>query len=204
MRTLKILFILSACSFVTLTNAWSDTLCVSKKAKVVNGKINLKKAIKRIEGECPKRFIELANTDEFVGATGPQGPAGPQGEAGPFVETLESGKTLRGVYYIGGYDDSPYDEISFQYPLGSAPQSHYINQGAAPPVECPGNANNPQANPGHFCVYERISINVASRGVIDFAGAPILADKHGAGIWHITDTSGVHAVTAGTWAVTAP
>jgi len=204
MRLLIVAIIPLAAALFIPELLYSDTLCVSRRARVVNGRVNMAKSVKRVGGTCPRNYVTLASTTEFVGADGPAGPRGLQGEPGPLPETLPSGKTLRGHYWLGGDSDSLFDTISFQFPLSEDPHSHYIEIGDTPPAECPGNGSNPQAAPGHLCVYERLGINAANRGLLSFAGAPMWADQTGAGIWVDAANPALDVTIAGTWAVTAP
>jgi hypothetical protein len=74
---------------------------------------------------------------------------------------------------------------------------HYQLTGAAPTAQCPGNANNPLAAAGHYCVYEEANFNVqAARGIdqLQNSGSGLYAASNGAGTFF----------TYGTWAVTAP
>src|SRR3954471_370008 len=97
------------------------------------------------------------------GTDGTKGTDGQPGQPGPLVDTLPSGKTLRGVYAVGGAAGGPaflaIGAISFSFPLASAPTAHVIPDGGTPPNECPGNDGNPQAAPGHLCVYEASNLN---------------------------------------------
>ena len=46
------------------------------------------------------------------------------------------------------------ESISFGIELTAAPTGHVILDGDTPPAECPGTFDDPQAAPGHLCVYE--------------------------------------------------
>lgn len=117
-------------------------------------------------------------------------------------------KTIQGNYAAGlqaaNTNDDGWDSISFGFALASAPQEHFIQAGVAAPAVCPGSAVNPQAAPGHLCVYEAIGFNRGS--VVLFTGttgAVNQASKWGAGVWLIPAAPG-NAYSYGTWAVTAP
>jgi hypothetical protein len=117
-------------------------------------------------------------------------------------------KTIQGNYAAGlqaaNTDDDGWDSISFGFELASAPQEHFLPEGSASTAQCPGSAVNPQAAPGHLCVYESYSQN---RGqVVLFTGTTGFtnqASKWGAGVWLIPAAAG-NAFSYGTWAVTAP
>src|SRR5215204_3209046 len=66
-----------------------------------------------------------------TGATGPQGPEGAQGAAGPLLDTLPSGRTLRGAYRLSGRIPSTANGLAtsaftFQFPLAAAPATNFI------------------------------------------------------------------------------
>lgn len=117
-------------------------------------------------------------------------------------------KTIQGNYAAGlqaaNTDDDGWDSISFGFELAAAPQEHFIPAGGAAPPQCPGSAVNPQAAPGHLCVYESVDFNRGS--VVIFSGTTGWTDeasKWGAGLWLIPAAAG-NAYSYGTWAVTAP
>jgi hypothetical protein len=133
------------------------------------------------------------------GTPGAPGAAGATGPAGPFPDTLPAGKTVRGSFYAlataaaGG--NWANDSVSFVWPLAAAPSPHYIRAGDAPPAQCPGTFSNPQAAPGHYCVYEQAADNAsASRGIDTLT-------KFGSGIFVGAAAAG-QVLTYGTWAVT--
>jgi hypothetical protein len=144
-----------------------------------------------------------------AGAAGAQGPQGVQGVPGAFTDVLPSGKTLRGTFAVRGTAAAPGEEsigpISFGFSLASAPTTHYINFGVAPPAECPGTAAAPQAKPGNLCVYEAgAPVNSTTRGEFDAVGG--LNDgaaAFGAAVFTDATATGAYRIR-GTWAVTAP
>jgi hypothetical protein len=142
-----------------------------------------------------------------TGATGEKGPTGDAWTTGNGL--LPSGKTLRGVFGPGatalGAGDGAQETMSFGFSLLTFPTVHYIAFGNTPPAECPGSTNQPQAQPGHLCLFE------ARRG--NLAGDPCVFNP-------ISDTCQQSAVRGfgvaiqaagsgdfwaqGSWAVTAP
>jgi hypothetical protein len=72
--------------------------------------------------------------------------------------------------------------------------------GSSPTASCPGSASDPQAAPGHLCVYEGVSTNVFSVCVGGGANCG-LTDRSGA-IVHVTAAAPGPVVSTGTWAVT--
>jgi hypothetical protein len=142
------------------------------------------------------------------GEKGEQGTPGTPGAPGPLLETLPSGKTLTGVYSIVGQADGGAtpagNAISFAFPLASAPVAHMIGQGVTPPQECPGNAGNPSAAPGHLCVYEagKLNTNGPPQECDPLSGCPA-TNRRGIGIQIFSMGVGTFN-SSGTWAVTAP
>lgn len=117
-------------------------------------------------------------------------------------------KTIQGNYAAGlqaaNTNDDGWDSISFGFELAAAPTPNFRAAGSAPNANCPGSAADPQAAPGHLCVYESQSSNRGS--VVLFTGttgAFPAASKWGAGVWLIPAAAG-NAYSYGTWAVTAP
>ena len=87
------------------------------------------------------------------------------------------------------------DSITFAFPLGAAPTKHFVPNGGSDSA-CPGNADSPQANPGHLCVYEDSRNNVVNAGIVNTTpyGADLFADSGAVGNYS----------SVGSWAVTAP
>jgi hypothetical protein len=156
------------------------------------------------------------------GPTGPQGSQGVQGlkgdtgDPGPFPTTLPPGKTLSGVFglYGVGHVDNGVEmashDISFTYPLASAPVVGVVRLGAAsPPPECSGTVAEPTAPPGWLCVYEGRAQNKrigAYPGVsAPGSGFTPSASRYGARISTQGQATGTGWFywSEGTWAVTA-
>jgi hypothetical protein len=136
------------------------------------------------------------------GAQGAQGGTGPTGPAGPFTDTLPSGKTLRGVYLIQGRSTaagaSYGDAVSFAFTLSSSPTAHVVPFVGPRPPGCPGTDSDPQASPGHLCVYETDRAN---------ATPPDLSTsrpRFGFEYTVDTPTTATAFYAKGSWAVTAP
>jgi hypothetical protein len=148
-----------------------------------------------------------------TGATGPAGPAGPvgaQGPEGPFPSgNLPSGKTVRGTYattIVTQVDDQEHwDTISFGFQFASAPTPHFIDVFTAPPPQCPGTAANPQAQPGHLCVFAALDTTSAFFA-FDPATTNAGASRWGAGLGFIAHDPMVASISSsyGTWAATSP
>ncbi len=113
-------------------------------------------------------------------------------------------KLLRGSFFAGG--TSPAGSvlisggaISFGVTFSAAPTPHYIPVGAPVPVGCLGDANNPDALPGHLCLFETLATNVtANRGTLDNSGG-IGSTPFGAGVFGFSVAAG-QAHMLGTWA----
>jgi hypothetical protein len=134
------------------------------------------------------------------GATGAQGVQGIQGPPGPFTNTLPSGMTVRGRFYMlgaPGANNYNADSISFGFQLNASPIGHYIKTGTAAPAECPGTYVQPEAAAGHLCVYENDTGNTTASRTLD------QLTKTGSGVYSQVAGAG-HSYTYGSWAVTAP
>jgi hypothetical protein len=142
-----------------------------------------------------------------TGARGGTGAKGDQGIPGPYPDGgLPSGKTEQGVYgladYAGSGTNDASTEISFPFPLASAPTPHFIAVGATPPAQCPGSHTNPQAQPGHLCIYET-SGSAQEKLIFDPAsGVQGPASRFGVALLVIGSANDLYS--RGTWAVTAP
>jgi hypothetical protein len=141
------------------------------------------------------------------GPPGAQGAQGIQGPPGPITSDAPAGITLRGNYALSSTGSTNFvvDAFTFSLRLPAAPAPHYINVAAVAPAECPGTLTNPQAAPGHLCVYEGNGTNVGTRGVVNTetgGGTTGQASRDGAGIYMFPSTTG-HAYIWGSWAVTA-
>ena len=155
----------------------------------------------------------VAGAPGSIGPRGPQGlkgDAGTNGAAGPFVDTLPSGKSLKGAYMMRGtaavISASAGADISFSIPLAAAPTGHFLKSGAAPTADCPGSASVPTAAPGHVCIYEGYTQNMSSRGFQD----PVTAvtgsttRPYGIGVVGLVTAVAGNFISSGGWAVTAP
>jgi hypothetical protein len=88
--------------------------------------------------------------------------------------------------------------VSFALPLSAEPTAHFITEGATPPAECPGTAEEPAAAPGNLCVFVTSAINAYRGG--DYPGV----ETHTSGftVKSFTEAKGP-ILLSGTWAVTA-
>lgn len=177
-------------------------LCANKKGGVI-----------RRESACKGKEQTLQLSD--FGATGPKGDKGnkgDQGDPGPLIDTLPSGKTLRGTFFLnlvataGGQEVG--SAVPFGFRLASEPTVHFVTSGGVAPAACPGTASVPEAMPGHFCMYENWALRVSAQGICGTGGASCTVtagatNRYGAYYFALSTGSG-NAQTAGTWAVTAP
>ncbi|SEB54411.1 hypothetical protein SAMN04489844_0469 [Nocardioides exalbidus] len=113
-------------------------------------------------------------------------------------------KLIRGTFQLGGQAASSSDNfrtgISFGTTFSAPPTVHYINDGAATPAGCLGNAANPDAEPGNLCVFENGSGNLSTRGICSgVANTCGAADRFGAGIYVYAAAAG-SSFALGTWA----
>ena len=159
--------------------------------------------------------FKSAERARLRGAPGPQGPAGldgapgargPEGPAGPLLETLPSGRTLRGAWEYAGHKVGvngykPSTMVSFPFPLAEAPAGDPIVQqlGSQPTADCPGSVLNPQAAPGRICVY--VQRDDGNLGVRTSSG---LQTRFGVELSPMSMAADADTQADGTWAVTAP
>lgn len=144
-----------------------------------------------------------------TGARGPEGPEGPRGEEGPPGPTetkLPSGQTLTGTWELNDIN-LPVIWVNFSFPLrvepnlfqASANEPEYISESDSSTTNCPGNVNNPEALPGHICIYAGTESNVID-SELNFAedGTYGFVRKFEA------VEPAERSYARGTWAVTAP
>jgi hypothetical protein len=157
-----------------------------KKGAVTKAKIN-KKALKQLKGNRGP-----------AGAAGTPGEKGDTGPPGPLVDTLPTGKTLRGSYSFGGVSAAsgyhPVETLTYQFPLTSSPTINIIDVSGAATTACPGSATNPQATAGNLCVYQSRNDGGLTFQVTD-------ANRFGAAFYFPIATSTSYEFE-GTWAVT--
>lgn len=163
-----------------------------------------------------------AGKEGLVGKEGPEGIEGPEGKEGsPWTAggTLPSGKTETGTFAITSETGSGVVEgtklaagnISFAIPL-SVPLvgGHVIYVNQSVPSECensahPGSASadNPEAAAGYLCVYQGIKRAVtAEMEIVQPSSFSPGAGVSGALL--LQEAAEAGALSAGTWAVTAP
>lgn len=124
-------------------------------------------------------------------------------------DALPTGRTLRGYYSFDPSASSAghpqWTGVSFPVPLPESVQAHFIPTGETPPAACPGNGSNPEADPGHLCVYETRGGDYDRGGIVDFVNdANDQANRFGFTLNLIEDDADAGINSNGTWAVTAP
>ena len=120
--------------------------------------------------------------------------------------TVPEGTTITGVWAIRSSEaGTAWESVSFGFVLRDAPAVHYV-PAEGPDIEgCPGTAADPQASPGHLCVYEALAANVGGEGCV---GSPVteecgVGNENGFIVARQSEMEGEwHAV--GTWAVAQP
>ena len=111
---------------------------------------------------------------------------------------------------VSGELDQGVDSISFGFRLSGPPQGHFIKLGDTPPAECPGTFSQPEAAPGHLCVYQSYAQNIlgtphvcdTAQGRCDVGNFPGTTTD-GAAVYATVASNGSW-LTQGTWAVTSP
>jgi len=184
---------------------------------VINGSLQKgdlsRKAVAALKGNRGPRGLQGIQGDPgATGATGAKGDKGDKGATGdPWTLNnglLPSGKMLRGVFAPGGTaaaaDSLAQESVSFGFVLAAFPTVHYIDVGMPAPAECPGTVTNPQAQPGHLCLFASQIGNVSAVCVLnpvnDNCGE---AAVRGFGVAVSSATAGDFWLQ-GSWAVTAP
>jgi hypothetical protein len=144
-------------------------------------------------------------------------PTGPTGPAGPLLDTLPTGRTLRGTFGLYGHGnvdsglEAASQGISFPLPLSADPSAKVVQSGtASSPPECPGTAAAPEAAPGWLCIYENRAQNQRSGGYPTVSkpgsGGGPSSGRFGASLIVQGQAAGTDWFywSEGTWAVTAP
>ncbi len=123
---------------------------------------------------------------------------------------IPSGRTVTGTYGVWftatAADQERVGTFSFGASLAAAPSASMIGAGGSPTPSCPGSADDPQAAPGHLCVYEQSVAGEPFRCLFRVAPFAFCGDRvntFGAGVWIRSSAAGA-TYSLGTWAVTAP
>jgi Collagen triple helix repeat (20 copies) len=155
------------------------------------------------------------------GVEGKEGTEGVEGKEGsPWTAggTLPAGKTETGTFSLssetgtGAYVKFAAGNISFTIPL-SAPlaKDHVIYVSQSAPSECensahPGSASveNPEASAGYLCVYQGAGLAVNKTEMEIFKPSSFSNGADVSGALLLQEVTEAEALSAGTWAVTAP
>jgi hypothetical protein len=126
-----------------------------------------------------------------------------------FTDTLPPGKTETGVWAAGPNDSTPVIPLSFNIPLAVAPVGIHFVSGSGEeetedddpvtPVNCLGSAEEPEANPGHVCIYE--TVNFGATGWF-YPETPGLTEAYRTGATFMYQIAAGQVAT-GSYAVTA-
>jgi hypothetical protein len=126
------------------------------------------------------------------------------GETG-FTETLPEGKTETGAWggSVGAGEFTPVP-VSFAIPLAVEVEAHLRPLNATPDTNCPGTSLDPQAAPGHLCVYlgQKSGSAAFALAVEPAAGGPAGFASTAGALVSLEGPPGQYA--GGTFAVTAP
>lgn len=176
-----------------------------------------------LNGKQKKEVKKIATKVAKPGPIGPQGPAGPPGPAGKEGArgpqgnpgsngkdgedgacsvgvpecVLPSGATLTGDWAFSSKGFGAYLEISFPLQVEPAPTYHMVE--GTPTTDCPGSVENPEAKPGHLCIYVETLGNAhgpefvgsatgdeTSGWVGEFVPNDPSAESYGYGSWAVT------------------
>ena len=155
------------------------------------------------------------------GTQGPAGPAGPTGPAGsPWTAggTLPSGETETGVWSLAVGPENPTlgfaltkVPISFTIPVAESGEpggavsltAHRLKPGEAETAECPGDWEEPKAEPGHLCVYTVAELDTGANLEVSLATSGSGGTIH-PGAFVQTQEGEPGGFAGGSWAVTAP
>lgn len=132
------------------------------------------------------------------------------GSPAQYPSTLPSGRSEAGVWSFGGEADSFVEvPVQFNIRLGFNPQFKWVQPGTTPGTvaECPGNANEPLAEPGFVCIYAATMVQ-AGQGTEKAPSAKYNINS-GSGfsdgvVLEFVTTAGAEHYGWGTWAAKAP
>ena len=126
----------------------------------------------------------------------------------PNADALPAGRTLRGSWTVqftapsaGAQLNVP---VSFGFLLPTVLPITYVAQSTSN-SNCPGTDKNPQALPGHVCVYESRTVNLSSIDTFETTNpfTANTADRFGFKLLGVATAAGF-MTAEGSWAVTAP
>ncbi|MGH2446545.1 MAG: S-layer homology domain-containing protein [Candidatus Limnocylindria bacterium] len=157
---------------------------------------------------CPKANVTREQMAAFMNRLGALGPGKDPVVDADKLDGLDSsallpggsppsGTTLRGVYALSTPDNIAYGSINFEAVLPAAPDTHWLAAASSSTTDCPGTVADPEAAPGHLCIYESNAFNIGIRLIETSTrwGAVLFIDQSAFG-------SSTHSY--GTWSVTVP
>jgi hypothetical protein len=119
--------------------------------------------------------------------------------------TLDAGTTSTGVYSAEAAGTFVATQISFPFPVHSAPKAVVVRLGSPnpDPVHCKGSASAPKAARGYLCIYEGYGANAGAMYPSDVTGHRNTTTRFGVAL-EVTNTGapGQILVENGAWAVT--
>jgi len=150
----------------------------------------------------PKGDPGVAGSQGPKGDAGAPGLEGPEGPPGPTETKLPSGKTLKGLWQFE-VNQNPFGlglmTISFPLRVEPGPEPEWVPAGTSEGENehCPGEVDNPKADPGYFCIYAGLVLGTATEEPSSLGANASLGYR---GEWGI---EGEVALAYGSWAVTA-
>jgi hypothetical protein len=135
-----------------------------------------------------------------TGAAGGTGPEGPPGPPGPTDTKLPPGKSLSGFWTYETANSAAEGVLSLNFPLRVEPIPifEYVPPAAGPTGNCPGDAEEPKAKRGYFCLYAKVNNG-------GLAGGPNSVQNTAfgwQGLWGRKDGE-TQVLAYGSWAVAA-
>ncbi len=189
---MKNLALLTLGLFLLASNLQAEIICLknSKKASVVNGKVNIKtpKLITIESSSCPTGYSSLTDLNKA-----------------PVTQT--------GVWNLSGGTAENYAaaQISFPVKLQTAPSSVVFVKKDTWNATCTGSFSNPTAPEGVLCIYETLADNLDTQfedryflyNAIDAGTGDISTSSiYGGALYGYNETNGVNFYAWGTWAMT--
>ncbi len=189
---MKNLVLLTLGLFILTSNLQAEIICLknSKKASVVNGKVNIKipKLITIESSSCPIGYSSLTDLNKA-----------------PVTQT--------GVWNLSGGSTENYAaaQISFPVKLQTAPTAVIFVIPEVADTTCTGSFSNPTAPEGVLCIYQAVANNLDDQLVdryflynaIDNGGSIISTSSiYGGALYGYNETNGVNFYAWGTWAMT--
>jgi len=195
--------------FIKTAEAQVQRVCLNNRNGRLVSRANCRGArFTPVSAELLQNFATLEPGPQ--GPQGQQGPQGPKGEDGGYTSILPSGEVMRGAFQLyavpSALNQTLFTAVSYPNQLDFEPELHFRSSNAAPNEQCPGTRVNPDAAPGHLCVYETQRTALSGAPQIFAHGKNVVpaSDPFGFGLMASPSSVGVVAQSRGTWAVRAP